>query len=72
MDLSLLRAGQKSGQLARMFLVLAERYDARLRDGLRQATAILEPATILFVAIMVAILAVAVMLSLVSVYNTIS
>jgi len=72
MDLSLLRAGQKSGQLARMFLVLAERYDARLRDGLRQATAILEPATILFVAVMVAILAVAVMLSLVSVYNTIS
>jgi type II secretory pathway component PulF len=72
MDLSLLRAGQKSGQLAKMFLVVADRYDARLRDGLKQATAIIEPATILFVAIMVAILAVAVMLSLVSVYGTIS
>jgi type II secretory pathway component PulF len=72
MDLSLLRAGQKSGQLARMFLVVAERYEARLRDGLKQATAIIEPATILFVAIMVAILAIAVMLSLVSVYGTIS
>jgi general secretion pathway protein F len=72
MDLSLLRAGAKSGQLARMFLVMAERYDARLRDGLKQATTIIEPATILLVAVMVAVLAVAVMLSLVSVYGTIS
>ncbi|MDB5451940.1 MAG: hypothetical protein JWO33_518 [Caulobacteraceae bacterium] len=72
MDLSLLRAGAKSGQLARMFLVVAERYDARLRDGLKQATTIIEPATILFVAVMIAMLAIAVMLSLVSVYGTIT
>jgi general secretion pathway protein F len=72
MDLSLLRAGAKSGQLPKMFLVVAERYEARLRDGLKQLTVIIEPATILFVAVMIAILAVAVMLSLVSVYGTIS
>jgi len=72
MDLSLLRAGAKSGQLPKMFLVVADRYEVRLRDGLKQLTTIIEPVTILFVAIMVAILAVAVMLSLVSVYGTIA
>lgn len=72
MDLSLLKAGAKSGQLARMMLYVAERYDTRLRDGLKQATTIIEPVTILFVAIMIAILAIAVMLSLVSVYGTIT
>ena len=72
MDLSLLRAGAKSGQLAKMFLVVAERYDARLKDGLKQATTIIEPATIMVVAAMIAVLAVAVMLSLVSFYQTIT
>jgi general secretion pathway protein F len=71
MDLSLLRAGAKSGQLAKMFLVIAERYEGRLRDGLKQLTTIMEPATIIFVAIMVALIAVAVMLSLVNVYSQI-
>lgn len=72
MDLSLLRAGAKSGQLPKMFLVVAERYDARLKDGLKQVTTIVEPATILLVALMVAFLAVAVMLSLVATYQNIA
>jgi general secretion pathway protein F len=71
MDISLLRAGARSGQLPKMFLVVAERYEGRLRDGLKSLTTIIEPATILFVAIMVATLAIAVMLSLVSVYGAI-
>lgn len=71
MDLSLLRAGQKSGKLAKMFLFVADRYDAMLKDRLKQMTALIEPLTIVFIAIMIGTLAVAIMLSLVSVYSTI-
>jgi general secretion pathway protein F len=72
MDLALLRAGQKSGQLPRMFLYVAERYDALLKDRLRRVTAMVEPATIGVVALFVALLAVSIMLSLTSVYESIS
>jgi len=72
MDLALLRAGQKSGQLPRMFLYVAERYDALLKDRLQRVTAMVEPATIGVVALFVALLAVSIMLSLTSVYESIS
>lgn len=72
MDLSLLRAGQKSGKLARMFLFVADRYDGILKDRLKTLTAVIEPVTIGLVAILVGTLAIAIMLSLVSVYSTIT
>jgi general secretion pathway protein F len=72
MDLSLLRAGQKSGKLARMFLFVADRYDGILKDRLKTLTAVIEPMTIGLVAILVGTLAIAIMLSLVSVYSTIT
>lgn len=72
MDLSLLRAGQKSGQLPKMFLYVADRYDAILRDRLKRLTTLIEPITIGFVAIFVALLAVAIMLAVTTVYQSIA
>lgn len=72
MDLSLLRAGQKSGQLPKMFLYVADRYDVILKDRLKRLTTLIEPITIGFVAIFVAILAISIMLALTSVYDSIA
>jgi general secretion pathway protein F len=72
MDLSLLRAGQKSGQLPKMFLYVADRYDVILKDRLKRVTSLIEPVTIGIVAVFVAVLAVSIMLSLTSVYESIS
>lgn len=71
MDLSLLRAGAKSGTLAKMFLYVAETYDNLLRDRLRRLTAFIQPITIAFIAIMVGILAISIALAMTSVYQTI-
>lgn len=72
MDLSLLRAGAKSGALARMFLFIAEAYDVKLKDSLKRATALLEPLIILFISVIIGGLAVSIVLALMSVYNNIS
>jgi type II secretory pathway component PulF len=71
MDLSLLRAGQKSGGLPRMFLYVAETYDSRLRDKLKQVSALVEPLTIGFIAIMVAALALSIVLAMLTLYENI-
>ncbi len=71
MDLSLLRAGQKSGSLARMFTFVAEGYDATLRDRMKTLSAFVQPLTIIVVAIMVAILVIGVMMALMSVYQSV-
>ena len=71
MDLSLLRAGAKSGTLAKMFLYVAESYDGLLRDRLKRVTAFVQPITIAVIAIMVGILAIAIALAMTSVYQTI-
>jgi general secretion pathway protein F len=70
MDLSLLRAGQKSGTLAKMFGFIAEGYDTALRNGLKRLTTFVPPLTILAIALMVGLLAAAVLLSMTSVYET--
>ena len=69
MDLSLLRAGQKSGALPRMFLYIAESYDGVLRMRLKQLTALIEPITIGLIAIMVALVAVSIALAMVTTYK---
>jgi len=69
MDLSLLRAGAKSGTLPRMFLYVAETYDGLLRDRLKRLTALVQPITIGLIAVLVGVLAVAIMLALTSIYN---
>ena len=69
MDLSLLRAGQKSGALPRMFLYIAESYDGVLRTRLKQLTALIEPITIATIAIMVALVAVSIALAMVTTYK---
>jgi type II secretory pathway component PulF len=71
MDLSLLRAGQKSGTLPRMFLYVAETYDSRLRDKLKQVSSLVEPLTIGFIAIMVATLALSIVLAMLTLYENI-
>jgi general secretion pathway protein F len=43
MDLSLLRAGQRSGSLAAMFGYMADAYDERLKDDVKRITALIEP-----------------------------
>ncbi len=71
MDLSLLRAGEKAGALPRMLGFLAEGYDARLRDTLKRATALIEPLAIGAIAILVGAVALSLVLALSSVYETI-
>lgn len=71
MDLSLLRAGQKSGTLPRMFIYIAEHYDGILRTRLKQLTALIEPITIGLIAIMVALVAVSIALAMLTTYDSI-
>jgi general secretion pathway protein F len=72
MDLSLLRAGQKSGALPKMFLYVADAYEARLKDDLKRLTTLVEPITIGLIAVLVGTLAISIVLALVSVYDTIT
>lgn len=71
MDLSLLRAGQKSGTLARMFLYVAEGYDNLMRDRLKAMSAMIQPVTIVIIAIFVLGIALGVMMAMLSVYQSI-
>ncbi len=72
MDLSLLRAGQKSGALASMFGFLADRYDDELKDAMKRLTSLLEPAAVGLVAIIVGVIALSLVLALSSIYETIN
>ena len=71
MDLSLLRAGSKSGTLPRMFGYVAEGYDSTLRERLKTLSAFVQPAVIILVAIAVAVLIIGVMMAMLSVYQSI-
>ncbi|MFC5343996.1 type II secretion system F family protein [Brevundimonas staleyi] len=69
MDLSLLRAGQKSGAVGAMFGFMADNYEGRLRDRMKRMTALLEPAAIAFISIIVGFVALSLVLALSSVYE---
>lgn len=69
MDLGLLRAGQRSGALGSMLGALADAYDARLRDGVKRLTALVEPIAIGGVALLVAVVAFALVTTLSAVYD---
>jgi general secretion pathway protein F len=71
MDLSLLRAGQRSGALARMFGFLAEGYEAELKDAVKRLTAVIEPLAIGVISIIVGVVALSLVMALSSVYETI-
>ncbi|MDE3131887.1 MAG: type II secretion system F family protein, partial [Acidobacteriota bacterium] len=71
MDVSMLRAGDKSGTLAKMFSFVADSYEDRLRDNLKRATSLVEPIAIGMVSIVVGGVALSLMLTLSSLYNTV-
>jgi general secretion pathway protein F len=71
MDLSLLRAGQKSGTMPRMFMYVAETYDSRLRDQLKRLSGLVEPITIVAIALAVALLAMAIVMAMLTLYQNI-
>jgi general secretion pathway protein F len=71
MDLSLLRAGQKSSTLPRMMQFVAESYDSKLKDSLKRATALIEPISIGFISILVGVVALSLVLALSSVYDSV-
>jgi general secretion pathway protein F len=72
MDLSLLRAGQKSGALAAMFGFLADSYDDRLKDQMKRFTALAEPAAIGVISIVVGVIALSLVMALASIYDQVS
>lgn len=69
MDLSMLRAGQKSGAIGAMFGFMADNYEARLRDRMKRMTALLEPAAIAIISLLVGFIALSLVLALSSVYE---
>ncbi|MEQ1490084.1 MAG: type II secretion system F family protein [Terricaulis sp.] len=70
-DASLLRAGQRSGALAKMMHTIADRHEEDLRDSLKRLTVIVEPMAIATVALMVGGIVLALASALVGVYETI-
>jgi len=71
LDLSLLRAGQRSGALASMFGVVAQRYEDDFRDALKRSTALVEPAAIALVSIAVGAVALGLVTAMSSLYETV-
>ena len=71
MDLSLVRAGQRSGSLPAMFAHMAASYEDRVRDGVKRMTALVEPLAIAAIAVLVGIIALALVMALASVYETV-
>ena len=69
MDLSLIRAGQKSGALAAMFGFLADSYDERLKDNMKRFTALAEPLAIGAISVVVGVIALSLVMALASIYN---
>jgi general secretion pathway protein F len=70
-DLSVVRTGQRSGALGPMFLLLADNYEADVKDLVRRATALIEPIALAMVAGVVGTIAVALALALSSIYDTV-
>lgn len=71
MDLSLLRAGQRSGSLPAMFGYMADAHDERLRDDVKRITALIEPLAVAVIAGVVGVVALALVMALASVYETV-
>ena len=71
MDLSLLRAGQRSGALAPMFSALADKYEGELRDGLKRLMSLIEPVAIGMIALIVGAVALSLVMALTSIYETV-
>ena len=71
MDLSLLRAGQKSGSLGKMFDFLADGYDDKLSDMMKRLAALIEPLAIGIISVLVGVVALSLVLALSSVYDTV-
>lgn len=69
MDLSLLRAGQKSGAIGPMFGFMADNYEGRLRDRMKRMTSLLEPVAIAVISLVVGFVALSLVLALSSVYE---
>ena len=69
MDLSLLRAGQRSGAVGAMFGFMADNYENRLRDSMKRLTALLEPTAIAVISLIVGFVALSLVLALSSVYE---
>jgi len=69
MDLSMLRAGQKSGAIGSMFGFMADNYESRLRDRMKRMTALLEPTAIAVISLVVGFVALSLVLALSSVYE---
>lgn len=69
MDLSMLRAGQKSGAIGAMFGFMADNYEARLRDRMKRMTSLMEPLAIAVISIVVGFVALSLVLALSSVYE---
>lgn len=72
MDLSLLRAGQRSGAVGAMFGFMADNYENRLRDSMKRMTSLLEPLAIGSISIIVGFVALSLVLALSSVYDGVS
>ncbi|WP_426041902.1 type II secretion system F family protein [Brevundimonas sp. TWP2-3-4b1] len=69
MDISMLRAGQKSGAVGAMFGFMADNYEGRLRDRMKRMTALLEPTAIALISLIVGFVALSLVLALSSVYE---
>lgn len=70
-DRSLLKAGQRSGQLPAMFGFMASRHEDNLKDDLKRATALVEPIAISTVALAIGAVAIGLVTAMSSVYETI-
>lgn len=69
MDISLLRAGRKSGSVGVMFGFIADNYDNRLRDSMKRMSALIEPLAIASISIIVGFVALSLVMALSSVYE---
>lgn len=70
-DRSLLKAGQRSGQLPAMFGFMGARHEDNLKDDLKRATALVEPIAISIVAVAIGAVAIGLVTAMSSVYETI-
>jgi general secretion pathway protein F len=71
LDVSLLRAGQRSGALAEMFGLIAERHETSMRDKLKQVSVVVEQGAIAVVALAIGTVVISLVSTLVSVYDAI-
>jgi type II secretory pathway component PulF len=70
-DMSLLRTGQRSGQLGAMFTLVADRHEERVRTELKRGMALLEQAAIALVALAIGIVVIGLVGAMTSMYESI-